>query len=140
MITPQDKHILFTDGTGSLRQAVVRRLLTGETGRPSKIVVFSRDEAKQYYMCLLYLNRLAATDEVIYSNFQGLLSLRIGDVRDYSAILQAVGEADVIIHAAALKQVPTCEYSSANVTMDHAGLIELLAAYPADQSLAGISA
>lgn len=106
----EGKRILVTGGTGSLGQAVVRRLLTGEMGRPAKVIVFSRDEAKQHYMRLSYLNRQAATDEIIYRNFQELLSFRIGDVRDYSSVLQAVREVDVVFHAAALKQVPTCEY------------------------------
>jgi len=106
----EGKRILVTGGTGSLGQAVVRRLLTGEMGQPARITVFSRDEAKQHYMRLSYLNRRAATDEVIYHNFEELLSFRIGDVRDYSSVLQAAREADVVIHAAALKQVPTCEY------------------------------
>lgn len=106
----EGKRILITGGTGSLGQALVRRLLNGDMGRPSKIIVFSRDEAKQHYMRLSYLNRRQATDEVIYRNFQELLSFRIGDVRDYASVLQAVREADVIFHAAALKQVPTCEY------------------------------
>ena len=106
----EGKRILVTGGTGSLGQTVVRRLLTGEMGQPAKITVFSRDEAKQHYMRLSYLNRQVATDEIIYRNFQQLLSFRIGNVRDYSSVLQAVREADVVIHAAALKQVPTCEY------------------------------
>jgi FlaA1/EpsC-like NDP-sugar epimerase len=106
----EGKRILVTGGTGSLGQTVVRRLLTGEMGKPARVTVFSRDEAKQHYMRLSYLNRQAATDEIIYRNFQELLSFRIGDVRDYSSVLQAVHEADVVIHAAALKQVPTCEY------------------------------
>lgn len=106
----EGKRIVVTGGTGSLGQAVVRRLLTGEMGQPERIIVFSRDEAKQHYMRLSYLNRQVATDEVIYRNFQRLLSFRIGDVRDYPSVLQAVREADVVIHAAALKQVPTCEY------------------------------
>jgi FlaA1/EpsC-like NDP-sugar epimerase len=104
------KRILITGGTGSLGQTVVRRLLTGEMGQPARITVFSRDEAKQHYMRLSYLNRRAATDEIIYQNFRQWLSFRIGDVRDYSSVLQAVREADIVIHAAALKQVPTCEY------------------------------
>jgi len=104
------KCILVTGGTGSLGQVLVRRLLTNEMGRPGKIIVFSRDEAKQHYMRLSYLNRRAVTDEVIYRNFQELLSFRIGDVRDYASVLQVVREADVIFHAAALKQVPTCEF------------------------------
>ena len=105
-----DQRILVTGGTGSLGRRVVRRLLTGEMGRPSRITVFSRDEAKQHYMRLEYLHKAAATDEVIYRNFQELLSFRIGDVRDYSALLQAARDADIIVHAAALKQVPSCEY------------------------------
>jgi UDP-glucose 4-epimerase len=106
----EGRRILVTGGTGSLGNAVVRRLLTGEMGRPARITVFSRDEAKQHHMRLSYLNRQAATDEIIYRNFEELLSFRIGDVRDYSSVLQAVREADIVIHAAALKQVPTCEY------------------------------
>ena len=105
-----DKKILVTGGTGSLGRRVVRRLLSGEVGRPKRITVFSRDEAKQHYMRLDYLHKAAATDEVIYRNFQELLSFRIGDVRDYPALLQAARDVDVIIHAAALKQVPSCEY------------------------------
>lgn len=104
------KRVLVTGGTGSLGQAVIRRLLSGEQGQPEKITVFSRDEAKQHYMRLSYLNRKAATDEIIYRNFQNLLNFRIGDIRDYSSVLQAVRNAEVIINAAALKQVPTCEY------------------------------
>jgi FlaA1/EpsC-like NDP-sugar epimerase len=104
------KRVVITGGTGSLGQAVVRRLLNGDMGRPKQILVFSRDEAKQHYMRLSYMNRRAATDEVIYRNFQDLLSFRIGDVRDYASVVQVVRGAHVVIHAAALKQVPTCEY------------------------------
>lgn len=106
----ENKRILVTGGTGSFGQVVVKRLLSGEMGQPASVTVFSRDEAKQHYMRLSYINREAATDEVIYQNFQRLLRFRIGDIRDYTSVLQAVREADVVIHAAALKQVPTCEY------------------------------
>lgn len=106
----EDKTVMVTGGTGSLGQRVVRRILSGERGRPRRVIVFSRDETKQHYMRLSYLHKEAATDEVIYRNFQELLSFRIGDVRDYSSLLQAAREADIIIHAAALKQVPSCEY------------------------------
>jgi UDP-glucose 4-epimerase len=109
-VTLDGKRVLVTGGTGSLGQTAVRRLLTGEMGQPAKVTVFSRDEAKQHYMRLSYLNREVATDEIIYRNSQELLSFRIGDMRDYSSVVQAVREADVVIHAAALKQVPTCEY------------------------------
>lgn len=106
----EGKRILVTGGTGSLGQTLVKRLLSGELGKPAKITVFSRDEAKQHYMRLDFLHRTAATDDIIYENSKQILNFRIGDVRDYSALLQALREADVVFHAAALKQVPTCEY------------------------------
>lgn len=106
----EGKRILVTGGTGSLGKTLVRRLLAGEMGKPAKITVFSRDEAKQHFMRLEYMNREAATDDIIYQNSRDLLNFRIGDVRDYSALLAAMREADVVFHAAALKQVPSCEY------------------------------
>ncbi len=106
----EGKRILVTGGTGSLGQTIVRRLLTGDLGRPARIIVFSRDEAKQHYMRLEFFHRRAATDDIIYQNSRELLAFRIGDMRNYSSVLQAVREADVVFHAAALKQVPTCEY------------------------------
>lgn len=106
----EGKRILVTGGTGSFGQVVVKRLLSGEMGQPASVTVFSRDEAKQHYMRLSYINRKAATDEVIYRNFERLLRFRIGDIRDYVSVEQAVRDADIVIHAAALKQVPTCEY------------------------------
>lgn len=102
--------MLVTGGTGSLGQTLVRRILTGELGTPENITVFSRDEAKQHYMRLDFLHRKVATDEIIYKNSQDLLNFRIGDVRDYSAVLSAMRKADIVFHAAALKQVPSCEY------------------------------
>jgi FlaA1/EpsC-like NDP-sugar epimerase len=106
----EGKRILVTGGTGSLGQTLVKRLLTGEMGRPSQITVYSRDEAKQHYMRLEYLHREAATDDVIYQNSQDLLRFRIGDVRDFPALKAAIRDADIVFHAAALKQVPSCEY------------------------------
>ncbi|GAB4511467.1 MAG: polysaccharide biosynthesis protein [Anaerolineae bacterium] len=106
----EGKRILVTGGTGSFGQAFVRRVLTGEMGQPESITVFSRDEAKQHFMRVSYANRGAATDEVIYRNFQQLLRFRIGDIRDYESVLEALRHVDVVVHAAALKQVPTCEY------------------------------
>ncbi len=106
----EGKRILVTGGTGSLGKTLVKRLLSGEMGKPAKIIVFSRDEAKQHFMRLEYLHRETATDDVIYENSQDVLSFRIGDVRDYSSLLAAMREADVVFHAAALKQVPSCEY------------------------------
>jgi len=79
-------------------------------GEPERIVVFSRDEAKQHQMRLEYLNRRASTDEIVFSNFQRQLAFRIGDVRDFDAFSAALSSADIVVSAAALKQVPTCEY------------------------------
>lgn len=104
------KTIVITGGTGSLGRAIVRRLLSGRPGGPEKIVVFSRDEAKQHAMRLSYQHRQSATDEIIYRNFEQLLQFQIGDVRDYYSVSAVLAEADVVINAAALKQVPTCEY------------------------------
>jgi FlaA1/EpsC-like NDP-sugar epimerase len=106
----EGKRILITGGTGSLGQALVRRVLGGELGYPARVTVFSRDEAKQHYMRMEYKQRRAATDDIIYRNSQELLAFHIGDVRDYSSVLSALREADVVFNAAALKQVPTCEY------------------------------
>jgi FlaA1/EpsC-like NDP-sugar epimerase len=104
------KRILVTGGTGSLGQTLVTRLLSGQLGRPKLVTVFSRDEAKQHYMRLEFMHRSAATDEIIYRDARDVLAFRIGDVRDYSALLAAVRDADIVFHAAALKQVPSCEY------------------------------
>jgi len=106
----EGKRILVTGGTGSLGQSLIKRILSGEKGKPARVTVFSRDEAKQHYMRLDFLHRKAATDDIIYQNSQDLLKFRIGDVRDYSALLAAMRDTDVVFHAAALKQVPSCEY------------------------------
>ena len=106
----QDKRILVTGGTGSLGKILIRRLLSGEIGTPSKVVVLSRDEAKQHEMRLDYLHRSVTTDEVIFRNFQQVLEFRIGDVRDFHDVCSGVKDTDIVINAAALKQVPTCEY------------------------------
>lgn len=104
------KRVLVTGGTGSLGKVLVRRLLSGEAGTPSRVTVFSRDEAKQHFMRVEYQNRLAATDEIIYHNFERLLQFRIGDVRDFQSLAPALRDTDIVVNAAAMKQVPTCEY------------------------------
>ena len=107
----QNRRILITGGTGSLGKFLVRRILSGELGTPSKVIVFSRDEAKQHQMRVDYLHKnKAVTDEVIYRNFVNLLEFRIGDVSRFEDISSAMRDADVVINAAALKQVPVCEY------------------------------
>lgn len=106
----KDKSVVVTGGTGSLGKVLVRRLLSGEMGLPKQITVFSRDEAKQHSMRLAFQNLRASTDEIIYHNFEQLLQFRIGDVRDLHSVSTALRQADVVFNAAALKQVPSCEY------------------------------
>ena len=90
-----DKNILITGGTGSFGRRYVKTLL--ERFNPRRIVVFSRDELKQFEMAQTY-----DTPEMRYF---------IGDVRDAERLVQATEGIDFIIHAAALKQVPAAEYN-----------------------------
>ncbi len=106
----ENKTVVVTGGTGSLGKVLTKRLLSGDAGTPKKIIIFSRDEAKQHFMRLDFLNKDSSTDEVIYNNFLNLLEFRIGDVRDYSSVVSLIKDADIVINAAALKQVPSCEY------------------------------
>lgn len=87
------KTILITGGTGSFGNAVLRRLLKMDIG---EIRIFSRDEKKQEDMRIELAN-----DRVKFY---------IGDVREYSSIHQAMKGVDYVFHAAALKQVPSCEF------------------------------
>jgi FlaA1/EpsC-like NDP-sugar epimerase len=105
------KRVVVTGGTGSLGQVLVRRLLEGEVGLPEEVVVFSRSEAIQHTMRLAFHHREVATDEIVYEEGRHhRLHFRIGDVSNYPAVVSALREADVVFHAAALKQVPTAEY------------------------------
>lgn len=104
------KRVLICGGTGSLGQAVLRRLLDGKDGKPEKIILFSRDEAKQHAIRTRYLRKPHATDEIIYHNFSQLLEFHIGDVRDMQSLIPVLSRVDTVINAAAMKQVPTCEY------------------------------
>jgi UDP-glucose 4-epimerase len=106
----EGKTILVTGGTGSMGKTFVRRVLAGDLGTPRKVIVFSRDEAKQHEMRTSYLHRAVATDEVIFRNFMNILEFRIGDVQNYAEVCSAVKGVDIVVNAAALKQVPTCEY------------------------------
>ena len=110
-MTIDKKTILVTGGTGSLGKVLVRRLLSGDKiGTPKKVIVFSRDEGKQHDMRIAYLDERFKTDEIIYKNFSQALEFRIGDIRNYADVRSAIDEVDIVINAAALKQVPTCEY------------------------------
>ena len=95
------RHVLIVGGTGSLGGALVRRLLSARHGRPSAITVFSRDEYKQFNM------RAALERHVDACR----LRFRLGDIRDLQSVKTAMRAADVVFHAAALKQVPQCEYN-----------------------------
>lgn len=104
------KKILISGGTGSLGQKLISRILTGELGLPSKVIVFSRDEAKQHQMRLEWKHKLSATDEIIYREPTDVLEFQIGDIRNFHSVQMALKDVDIVINAAALKQVPTCEY------------------------------
>ena len=104
------QRVLITGGTGSLGKTLVRELLAGTYGLPAKVVVFSRDEAKQHFMRVAFSTVKHPTDEVIYDNFRRLLTFRIGDVRNFASLCGALRDIDIVVNAAALKQVPSCEY------------------------------
>jgi FlaA1/EpsC-like NDP-sugar epimerase len=104
------KRILVTGGTGSLGKVLVRRLLSNEMGTPGKIIVLSRDEAKQQEMRMRHKRMRRATEEIIYRSPGDVLEFRIGDVRDFDTVSAVLREVDIVFNAAALKQVPTCEY------------------------------
>jgi len=112
-----DKTVLVTGGTGSMGRTFVHRVLSGEFGLPQKIIVFSRDEAKQHDMRMSYLNNTVSTEEVIYRNFMNVLEFRIGDIRNYPDVCSAVADVDIVVNAAAMKQVPTCEYFPAQAVL-----------------------
>jgi UDP-glucose 4-epimerase len=105
------KKVVITGGTGSLGQVLARRLLEGEIGLPRQVVVFSRSEALQHAMRLSFQHRRVATDDIVYDEGrQHRLVFRIGDIRDTGAVAALLRDADVVFHAAAMKQVPACEY------------------------------
>ena len=87
--------ILVTGGTGSFGQAFVQRLFA--KNRPARVVVYSRDELKQYEMAQRFT--------------QDELRFFIGDVRDLARLERALNGIDIVVHAAALKQVPAAEYN-----------------------------
>lgn len=138
----ENKNIVVTGGTGSMGKTFVRRVLSGELGTPRKVVVLSRDEAKQHDMRMSYLHKLVATDEVIYRNFMNVLEFRIGDVRSYADVCVAIRDADVVVNAAALKQVPACEYFPTQAVLTNcigaANIVRAIEenAYPVDTVIA----
>ena len=106
----EGKKILVTGGTGSMGKMFVKRVLSGERGVPKKVIILSRDEAKQHDLRVSYMNKIVGMDEAVYRNFQKVLEFRIGDVRNYHDVCGAIKDVDIVVNAAALKQVPSCEY------------------------------
>ena len=88
--------VLVTGGTGSFGRKFVEIML--EEYKPAKVIIFSRDELKQHEM------RISGFDHVDLRYF-------IGDVRDLNRLRRAMQGVDIVVHAAALKQVPACEYN-----------------------------
>jgi len=88
--------VLVTGGTGSFGRKFVEIML--QEYQPAKLIVFSRDELKQHEM------RISGFDHVDLRYF-------IGDVRDLNRLRRAMQGVDIVVHAAALKQVPACEYN-----------------------------
>lgn len=94
-----NKSILITGGTGSFGKAFTRYVL--ERYEPRKIIIYSRDEFKQFIM------------QNEFKEYSSRLRFFIGDVRDRERLARAFEGVDYVIHAAALKQVPACEYNPA---------------------------
>ena len=111
----EDATILITGGTGSIGKVLVQRIVTGEMGVPRKVIVFSRDEGKHHAMRAYFQNLPSATDDVAYIDHTNVLKFQIGDVRDYASVNAALRGVDVVINAAALKQVPSCQLPTTKV-------------------------
>jgi UDP-N-acetylglucosamine 4,6-dehydratase/5-epimerase len=94
-----NKTILITGGTGSFGKAFIKTVF--ERFRPKKIIVYSRDEFKQFEM----------QNADPFKKHDEIMRYFIGDVRDLPRLKMAIEGVDVVIHAAALKQVPTAEYN-----------------------------
>ncbi|MDE6627136.1 MAG: UDP-N-acetylglucosamine 4,6-dehydratase (inverting) [Lachnospiraceae bacterium] len=92
-----NKTILITGGTGSFGNHFVDYVL--KHYKPNKLVIYSRDEYKQFIMA----------DK--YKEYKDILRFFIGDVRDRERLSRALNGVDYVIHAAAMKQVPACEYN-----------------------------
>lgn len=93
------KTILVTGGTGSFGHCFTQYVL--EHYKPKKLIIYSRDEYKQFTM----------SNEKVYREHADQMRFFIGDVRDGARFERACENVDYIIHAAALKQVPACEYN-----------------------------
>jgi UDP-N-acetylglucosamine 4,6-dehydratase (inverting) len=102
----KNKSILITGGTGSFGRNFTEKLVLNH--KPSKIIIFSRDEFKQYQMQNFFNQKKYLSKQ----KNKNLIRYFIGDVRDKERLKLALyDDVDIVIHAAALKQVPTCEYN-----------------------------
>lgn len=99
------KTVLVTGGTGSFGNAFAQYAL--ENYEPKKIIVYSRDEYKQFVM----RNKFKVLGEAAGKDYNSVLRFFIGDMRDEARLRRALAGVDYVIHAAALKQVPACEYN-----------------------------
>ena len=99
------KTVLVTGGTGSFGNAFIRHVL--ENYDPKKVIVYSRDEYKQFVM----RNKFIELGRESGADYDSKLRYFIGDVRDEARLRRAFQDVDYIVHAAALKQVPACEYN-----------------------------
>lgn len=102
-----NKSILVTGGTGSFGNAFTRYVL--EHYDPKKIIIYSRDEFKQFHM------------QNEFKEYASKLRFFIGDVRDKERLTRALEGVDYVVHAAALKQVPACEYNPAEAIKTNIG-------------------
>lgn len=98
----QEKTVLVTGGTGSFGKKFTETML--KHNHPKKLIIFSRDELKQHDM------RTGGFDHDSLRYF-------IGDVRDLNRLKRAMTDVDIVVHAAALKQVPACEYNPLEAVM-----------------------
>ena len=94
-----DKVILITGGTGSFGKKMTAKILKEHS--PKKVIILSRDELKQVEMKRPYAGH-PLVDK---------LRVFIGDVREYDRLKMAMNGVDIVIHAAAIKHVPICEYN-----------------------------
>jgi UDP-N-acetylglucosamine 4,6-dehydratase/5-epimerase len=102
-----DKVVLVTGGTGSFGKKFTEIVLRDY--RPKKLIVFSRDELKQHEMREMFPDSP--------DSFKSPMRYFIGDVRDVGRLRRAMNGVDIVVHAAAMKQVPTCEYNPIEAVM-----------------------
>lgn len=94
----KNKNILVTGGTGSFGKKFIKKVI--DNYKPKKIIIYSRDELKQFELQQLWSDY----DKNLFRYF-------IGDVRDFNRLKRAMEGVDIVVHAAALKQVPAAEYN-----------------------------